>query len=65
MDDELKRRIAVFRFGVIADFAGSRRLGWGETERLIRDKCAQKWQVPGSPRTNISESTLKEWISRY
>jgi putative transposase len=65
MDEELKKRIAVFRFGVIADFVGGRSIGWGETERLMRDKCARKWQIPGSPRTSISESTLKEWISRY
>ncbi len=65
MDEETKKRIAVFRFGVIADFVGGRRLGWGETERLMRDKCGQRWQIPGGMRTGISESTLKEWISRY
>lgn len=65
MDEETKKRIAVFRFGVIADFVGSRSLSWGETERLMRDKCGQRWQIPGSMRTSISESTLKEWISRY
>jgi putative transposase len=65
MDEETKKRIAVFRFGVIADFVGGRSLSWGETERLLRDKCGQRWQIPGSMRTGISESTLKEWISRY
>ena len=65
MDEETKKRIAVFRFGVIADFIGGRRLRWGEIEQLMKDKCAQKWQIPGSMRTGISESTLKEWISRY
>jgi putative transposase len=65
MDEETKKRIAVFRFGVIADFVGSRSLSWGETKRLMRDKCGQRWQIPGSMRTSISESTLKEWISRY
>jgi len=65
MDEETKKRIAVFRFGVIADFVSGRSLRWGETERLMRDKCGQKWQIPGSMRTCLSESTLKEWISRY
>ena len=65
MDEETKKRSAVFRFGVIADFVGGRSLSWGETERLMRDKCGQRWQIPGSMRTGISESTLKEWISRY
>lgn len=65
MDEELKKRIAVFRYGVIADFVGGRVLSRGETKRLIRDKCAQKWQIPGSQRSSISKSTIKEWIARY
>jgi len=65
MEEDRKKRIAVFRFGVIADFVGTRQLNRGETERLIREKCAQKWQIPGSSRTSISESAIKEWIARY
>ena len=65
MDDEFKKRIAVFRYGVIADFAGGTVLSRGERTRLIRDKCARKWQIPGSSRSSISESTIKEWIARY
>ena len=65
MDDELKKRIGVFRYGVIADIAGSRKLAWGERKRLIKDKCARKWQIPGSQRSSISKSTIKEWIARY
>jgi transposase InsO family protein len=65
MNEEKKKRIAVFRFGVIADLVGARQLNRGETERLMREKCAQKWQIPGSSRTNISESAIKEWIARY
>ena len=65
MDEELKKRIAVFRFGVIADFVGGRQLDRGKTEELMRDKCARQWQIPGSARTSISESTIKEWVCRY
>jgi len=65
MIEEMKERVAVFRFGVIADFVGGRQLERGETERLIREKCAQKWQIPGSMRSRISESAIKEWIARY
>lgn len=65
MDDELKKRIAVFRFGVIADFLGSSQLQWGDIERLLRDKCARRWLIPGSVRTRLSESTIKQWIARY
>jgi len=65
MDDALRKRIAVFRFGVIADFVGGRVLERGDVERLLREKCARKWQIPGSARSSISESAIKEWIARY
>jgi transposase InsO family protein len=65
MDEELKKLIAVFRFGVIADFVGGRPLARGKTEELMQEKCARKWQIPGSTRTSISESTIKEWACRY
>ena len=65
MDEELKKLIAVFRFGVIADFVGVRPLARGKTEELMQEKCARQWQIPGSIRTSISESTIKEWACRY
>ena len=64
MTEEMKQRVAVFRFGVIADFVSGRQLQWGETERLMQEKCARRWLIPGSVRTRTSESTIKEWIAR-
>jgi len=65
MTEEMKQRVAVFRFGIIADFVSGGQLQWGETERLMQEKCARRWLIPGSVRTRISESTIKEWIARY
>lgn len=65
MDEEMKKRLAVFRFGVIADFVNGRQLQWGEVDRLMKEKCAQRWLIPGSVRTRLSESTIKDWIQRY
>lgn len=65
MDEELKKKIAVFRYGVIADFVGSVALPRGERRQLLAKKCAQKWVIPGSTRSRIGTSTIKEWISRY
>ena len=65
MTEEMKQRVAVFRFGVIADFVDGRQRQWGEVERLMREKCARRWLIPGSIRTRISESTIKDWIHRY
>jgi putative transposase len=65
MDEEQKKQVAMFRLRVISDFTDAASLAWGDVERLMREKCGRKWQIPASPRTRISESTLKEWIARY
>lgn len=65
MDEELKKQIAVFRYGVISDLVGVRRLSRGERKRLLQERCDQVWQIPGSIRTHIAPSTVKEWIARY
>jgi transposase InsO family protein len=65
MDEEMKKQVAVFRFGVIADFVDGTTLSRGNTKTLMREKCGRKWQIPGSGRTRISKSVIKEWIARY
>lgn len=65
MDEEKKKQIAVFRFGVIADFVTGVKLDRGEKERLLADKCARKWTIPYSNRTSIGRSTIRDWISSY
>ena len=65
MDQEQKKQIAVFRFGVIADFVTGVKLHRGEKERLLADKCARKWIIPYSNRTSIGRSTIRDWIKSY
>lgn len=65
MDEEKKKRIAEFRFGVIADLIGHRKLSWGERGRLLEEKSAQDWDIPFSNRTRISSATILDWIRRY
>lgn len=65
MDEEAKKKIAQFRFGVIADLVGSRRLCRGERERLLREKSASKWDIPYTGRSYISPSTIKRWVRLY
>jgi hypothetical protein len=45
MEEEAKKKIAVFRFGVIADLVG-RKLNRGEKERILREKTAPPWDIP-------------------
>lgn len=63
MDEEQKKQVAVFRFGVIADFVTGARLSRTERRRLLVEKCARKWVIPFSPR--IGQSTLRDWIRCY
>ena len=65
MEEERKREIATFRFGVISDFVVSHDLERGERERLLLDKTSRSWTIPYSRRTRISRSTLLYWIRRY
>jgi putative transposase len=65
MTEEQKIDVAVFRYGVIAEFVGTTRLDRGEREKLLRDKCTRKWQIPYTFRTHISRSTINRWVQRY
>jgi transposase InsO family protein len=65
MEEDRKKQIAVFRFGVISDFVTRAHLEHGEQERLLADKCARRWQIPFSGRTRLARSTILSWIRRY
>jgi transposase InsO family protein len=65
MDEEQKKQIAVFRFGVIADFVTGQRLPRPERQRLLAEKCARKWTIPFTHRSRIGKSTVRDWIARY
>jgi putative transposase len=65
MTEDDKKQVAAFRFGVICELVNGIHLEPGEQERLIREKCARKWQIPFSEKTRISRSTLLRWVSLY
>ena len=65
MDEEQKKQMAVFRFGVISDFVNRSYMARGEQERLLREKCARSWQIPFTRRTRLAPSTILSWIRQY
>lgn len=65
MDEETKKVIAVFRFGVIADLVGGRKLSRGEKELILREKSSFQWEIPFSTRSHISRSTILSWARAY
>jgi putative transposase len=64
MHEDQKKRMAAFRFGVIADLIG-RKLSRGEKHRIVRDKSEAVWDIPGSGRSRIAPSTILHWLRRY
>lgn len=66
MDDITRKSIiAVFRYGVISDFVGIRKLPRGRKEQLLKEKSDCMWDIPFSGRSRISRSTILHWLRRY
>lgn len=65
MKSKQQEEIALFRFGVISDLVGATRLEHGEFASLLREKSAQRWNIPYSNRTRISASTIRRWVKLY
>ena len=64
MDQHQRQRIALFRFGVIAELVDCP-LGAGERQARVRGIAEKDWQVPFSGRQRVSRSTVLAWLARY
>jgi len=65
MDQELRKQISLFRFGLISPLVSRKGMSRGEQEAILRDIMAQGWQIPGSPRSSIARSTVLRWVALY
>jgi len=65
MEDEKKEKIALFRFGVISELVGAVHLEYGDAEAVVRQLAGRRWDIPHSPRTVISASTIRRWVRLY
>jgi transposase InsO family protein len=65
MTEDQKKRVAVFRFGVIHDLINGHDAGDGSQEELLRQKCARRWEIPCSEKTRIGRSTILRWVRLY
>src|SRR5262249_59044637 len=64
MDETEREQIALFRYGVISELV-SRPLAPREKEKLLAAIAAKTWVVPGSRRTQIGRTTVRDWIELY
>ncbi len=58
MNDELRKQIALFRFGLISALVGRKGLSRGEQEACLTRIIKQGWDIPGSARSSIARSTV-------
>ena len=65
MTENEKQRVAIFRFSVIHEFVGGAALSLREKRRLMKQRCARKWDIPFSDRTRLSRSAILRWIRIY
>ena len=64
MDDEEKKQVALFRYGVIRDLVAGP-LAPGAKERILTEIANRTWTIPGSSRTRIGRSTVRSWATLY
>lgn len=65
VDNDWAMQVASFRFGVIAELVGGTQLSWGEKTRLLKEKTARSYNIPGSGRSSVSIPTILGWIKKY
>ena len=63
-DEELRKAVALFRFGLIADVL---RLpsGSGDIRRTLNEKAQRTYVIPGTRRTRVAVETMRDWLSLY
>ena len=67
-DDKSKRaeHVALFRYGLIADFLHPPAEEADQTlYQRLRHKAAGSYCIPGSRRTRVAVETLKDWLQDY
>jgi putative transposase len=63
-DEKHRQAIALFRYGLIAEFVHLPAASPGLYARL-RDKARADYTIPGSQRSRIAAETLRDWLKRY
>ena len=63
-DNDPRREVALFRYGVIAELLA---LPAGSPERraALRAKAELTYAIPGSRRTRVAVETMRDWIAHY
>ncbi len=63
-DNKRREQVALFRYGVIGDLV-HREPGSKGLYELLRQKAAQNYVIPDSPRTTLAVETIRDWLKDY
>ena len=63
-EERLRREVALFRYGVIADLAQVPP-GTPGLMAQLRAKAKQQYTIPGTLRTRVAAETLRDWLQLY
>lgn len=63
-DEQYRQALALFRYGLIAEFAQLPAGSPGLYARL-REKARAEYAIPGSTRTRVAPETLRHWLKDY
>lgn len=64
-DEEQKKELAIFRFGIISEFVTGVSLSYGEKEKLLNEKANRFYSIPFSKKKTIAKSSILAWIKIY
>lgn len=64
MDEQSRERVAIFRYGVIAELVNGP-LAPGEKEKVLTRLSQKEWTIPGTDRTRIARATMRDWAAAY
>jgi transposase InsO family protein len=65
MNEEQKKEIGIFRFGVIHELVNGIRPNRGEQAAIIAHLCEKEWHIPHSDKRHLKRSTILRWLRRY
>jgi len=64
MDENLRQKIALFRYSLIAPIiAGT--VSQDTVKEYLQDICAKKYETPDGSSKEFAPATIKEWLHKY
>ena len=63
-DEELRKAVALFRYGLIADGLGLPP-GSRDIRRALHEKAQRTYVIPGTRRTRVAVETMRDWLKLY